>query len=244
MANGMTFNDVTSQSLGLEYCVPRIPLLPDRRPSVVDIIGRDGTVDFQNDSYAPRQIPVDCLIESTSETNLAASLAKVAAWLSGSGYLVFDHDTTKRWSAKVYQMVEQERYPNVSRFTVLFDAQPYAEDVDETIGTIGTEQDYGSDVIFYPVIEVTLTGAASSVQVSLTSTGEYVLVENDALAENDVLAFDMEKGLVTLNDSSCMSDVNISSLFFGVPPGLQTITVTTDGTYTATIAYRKRYLYA
>jgi hypothetical protein len=31
---------------------------------------------------------------------------------------------------------------------------------------------------------------------------------------------------------------------FGIPPGTQTISITTTGTYTSSISYRKRYLYA
>jgi phage-related protein len=186
---------------------------------------------------------VDCLVKATSEAELQGYLRAIAVWLSGSGYLVFDGDTAKRWQAKVYQGIDPDFIPLARRFTVIFECQPYAEDVDATTGTIGTAQDYGSDVGFYPVITINMTGSASSLQVSLLSTGEYVLFQ-DSLVNGNVIVFDMSAGKVTKGGVNAMSKVNIASLFFGVPPGTQIITVTCTGTYSASITYRKRYLYA
>lgn len=243
MANGMTFNGVASSTLSLEHCVPRISILPERIGSAITIQGRDGSFDFNNDSYAPRIVPVDCLLKASTEAELTNRIAAISVWLSGSGYLVFDSDTTKRWYAKVYSDGGRNFIPLATLFTVNFEAQPYAEDVTETTGAIGSAINYGSAIEFYPTIEITMTSAATSVRVTLTSTAEYVLV-TDSIENADVISFNMATGLVTNNSVSCMDKVSIASLFFGVPTGTQTISVTTDGTYTAAIKYRKRYLYA
>ena len=241
---GMTFKSVASSTLYFDHCSPRIPLLPETNAVTTPITGRDGVYDFDRDSRATRPIPVDCLIKASTEAELITRLAAAAVWLSGSGWLVFDHDATKRWWAKVYQGVDQDRVPKAARFTVLFECYPYAEDVNATTGTIGTAQDYGSAVEFYPVITVTKSGStATSLQVGIASTGKYVLV-TDSIAAGDVLVFNMETGKVTKNGTACMSKVSLDSLFFSVPTGTQTISVTTTSTYTAAISYRKRYLYA
>jgi phage-related protein len=242
----MTFNGTASNTLHLEHCVPLVPLLSERTSSRIQIPGRDGFVDFNNDSLMPRLIPVDCLTdEASSEAELAKWMEGIAVWLSGSGNLIFDTDTGMQWKeAKIYQMVEMEHHPRRRRFTVTFECQPYAEAVTKTTGAaVGTATDYGSDVEFYPEITVNITGATESVQVSLLSTGEFVQVV-DSLVDSDVIVFNMATGKVTKNGASCMDKVSLTSLFFGVPPGEQTITVTADSTYTATMDYYKRYKYA
>lgn len=239
----MTFNGVLSSSLNVTRCVPLIPLLPERTPNTMEIQGRDGYLDFGNDSYKARQIPVDVIVEATSESALVTRLAAVSKWLSGEGYLIFDYDSTKRWYGKVYSLIEMERYPLWVRFTVTFECQPWAEDVTATTDTsLGGVEDYGSDVIFFPTITVTLTADSDSVQVALTSTGEYVLLEEEGMVSTDVIVFDMATGKATLNGT--YHAVNILSKWFGIPTGSQTITITTDGTKTVSMSYRKRYFYA
>lgn len=240
---GFTFKDIHSSTFGLVGS-PRIPLLPERRPSTVEIPGRDGTFDFNQDSYAPRIVAVDCLVKAASREELTASLEGAAHWLSGSGYLIFGRTPARRWKAKVYMGIDPVRVPVAAQFTIAFECQPYAEDVDEITGTIGTTQDYGSPEVFYPVITVTKTGTtASSLQVALASTGEVVMIK-DSLPSGTVIVFDMAAGKVTKNGVPCMDKVDINSRFFGIPSGEQTVSVTTASTYTACMTYRRRFLYA
>ncbi len=239
----MMFNGISSSDLHFDFASPRIPLLPFKRPTIVSVAGRHGTVDFDNDSYEPRIIQVDCLIHADTQDELNGYMTVAAKWLSGSGYLIFDHDTSKRWWGKVYDVVDLDyRIPLYHYFTVTFDCRPFAEDVTETTEVeVGAEVDYGSDVTFYPKINITLTADASFVQVSLLSTGEYVRIE-DTLSNGDVVVFDMSTGKATVNGT--YHPVTIQSLFFGVPPGPQTITVSATSTFTAFMNYRKRYYYA
>jgi predicted phage tail component-like protein len=228
----------------LERCTPLIPLLPERSASRIVIPGRDGSVDFNRDSYLPRIIPVDCLLSASSEATIRSYLNDIAIWLTGRGKLIFDLDSAKQWYAKVYSGIEISHYPLARQFNVMFECQPYAEDVTETTdATVDTEQDYGSDIIFYPVITVNITANTATLLVTLLSTGEYILI-TDSFVNGDEVIINMSTGKVTKNAAGCMDKVNILSTFFGVPPGDQTITVTADSTYTAVMAYRKRYLYA
>lgn len=242
MSMGMSFNGAHSSTFNLS-CSPRIPLLPEKRKATIEIPGLDGTYDFNNDSYAPRIIPVDCMIKAADRAALRLLLAQIAVWLSGSGWLIFDHDTGKQWDAKVYSGIDLSKAPLAAQFTISYEAQPYAEDVNATVGTIGTVQDYGSLVPFFPVITVVMTGSAASVQVTHLASGKFIKI-TDSLVNGNVLVFDMSTGKVTKNGVSCMTKLSIDSLKFCVPPGSQTITVATNGTCTASISYRKRYLYA
>lgn len=237
--SGMTINGVHSSEVGLARCVPLFPLVPERRTATIEIPGRDGNFDLQTDSYAPFELAVDCLIKN--EANLETTLRQVALWLNSGNTVIFD-DKPIMWRVKLNRQIELNRYPKAAHFLVYFECQPFAEDVDETVWAVDTETDYGSDVEFDPAITVTLKSSATYAQVSLLSTGRYVRV-TDTLAADDVLVFDMSIGKVTKNGASCMDKVDLTSLFFSVPPGNQEITVTTDGTYTASMAYRKRYLY-
>lgn len=237
----MTINGVSSTTVHLVHCVPTAPLLPTRERLSVKIVGRDGAVDFARNSYANRLIPVEMLVTATSESTLETYLDDVADWLSGEGYIVFDQDLTKRWNGKIYDSVVTERKPSIAKFTATFECDPWPEDVDEVTDDVDTEIDYGSDVTFYPQITVTLSGDSTFVQVALTSTGAYVRID-DTLVDGDVIVFDMATCKATVNGSN--APVSISSLFFGVPTGNQTITVTADDTYTASMAYRRRYKYA
>ena len=240
---GFTFNGVHSSTYGLTGS-PSIPLLPERRRSTIEIPGRDGTFDFQNDSYAPRIIMVQCLAKAATASELRTALAGAAVWLSGSGYLVFDHAPTRRWQAKVYAGIDLLRAPIAGQFTIAFEAQPYAEDTDAVTDTIGTAKDYGSQVLFYPVITITKGATtALAMQLTLASTSETILIA-DSIPEGTVIVIDMAAGKVTKNGVACMDKVNISSLFFGIPPGTQTINLTTTGAYSASMAYHRRYLYA
>lgn len=237
----MTFNGVSSTTLHLTHAVPLVPLLPMRERVIVKVAGRDGYVDFERDSYANRIIPVEMLVEASDETTLETYLADIADWLSGEGYIVFDKDATKRWYGKLYEPISPSRYPKAAKFVAYFECDPWPEDVSETTEDVDSEIDYGSEVEFYPQINVSLTADSSFVQVSLASTGEYVRVEGTFLNGDDFV-FNMSTGQVTQNDSNIA--VTLSSLFFGVPTGNQTITVTADSTYTADMNYHKRYRYA
>lgn len=241
---GMIFNGVSSSALHIEHASPIIPLLPQKRPTTIELPGRDGVFDFANDSYMPRLIQVDVLIESApSETELATWLSAVADWLSGSGTLIFDRSPTRQWTnAKAYQQIDMEHIPLTRMFSVFFEAEPWPEDTTEiTNATVDEVQDYGSEVVFFPTIKITLGAASNSLQVTLESTGKYVLISGP-FTDGDVIVIDMAKGKVTVNGEA--HKVHINSEFFGVPPGGQKIIVTADGAYTAVMYYRKRYRYA
>jgi len=75
----------------------------------------------------------------------------------------------------------------------------------------------------------------------LSSTGEYVRAD-DTYANLDAVVMDMSTGYVTKNAATHMAKLTMPAQFFSVPSGNQTITITSDGVFSATMDYRKRYL--
>jgi phage-related protein len=241
MTRGFTLNAVHSSAHNI-ICRTRRTIIPDRKLREIEIPGRDGTYDFGNPTYVKTVFTMECSIISSSMANLRTRAHAIAAWVAAVTTLQFDDDPGIVWTGRIANSADLVNTVLLGKFTLVFTAQPYAEDVNPTTGTIGTAQDYGSTVEFYPIITITKSGTtASSLQVSLISTGEYVLV-TDSIPSGTVLVFDMSTGKVTKNGVACMTKISIASLFFGVPPGTQTITVTTTSTYTASISYKKRYL--
>jgi phage-related protein len=241
---GFTFKGVHSSAYGIIAGVSG-QLFPEVRKSTIEIPGRDGVLDFDLNSFGPRKIIISCLAKAQSPNALLETLSSVAVWLTGGGWLTLDQDPTKRWQVKAYAGPDMERSPAAALFTVTFEGQPYAEDIDATSLALPVgAYDYQSPVEFYPVITITKGATtASSLTLALASTGETLTI-NDTLVNTDVISIDMAAGKVTKNGVSIMDKIAIDSLFFGVPPGEQTLTVTTTGAYAVDINYRRRYLYA
>jgi predicted phage tail component-like protein len=241
MTKGFTLNGVHSSTFGI-ICKTVRRLLPARTLRETEIPGRDGTFDFGSPTWKKGGFSFTCSFINASMTDLRTQAHAIAAWAAAATTLIFDDDPGIVWTGRISNAIDLANNIFLGQFTLTFDAQPYGEDVNTTTGTIGTAQDYGSGFEFYPVITVTKSGStATSLQVMLASTGEFVRVV-DSIASGDLLVFDMSTGKVTKNGIACMTKVSIDSLFFGVPPGNQTISVTTTSTYTASISYKKRYL--
>lgn len=237
---GFSLNGVHSDTFGI-LCRTARELLPAREPNEIVIPGRNGSYDFGNPTFGKRTFSMQCHIQAASLVALRTATRNIAKWLADATELVFDDDPGKRWTGRVYAAVGLETAAITGQFTVAFEAQPFAEDTALQTGSIGTAQNYGSQLDIYPTITVTMGGTAASVLLTHLASGRFVRV-TDTMASGNVLVFDMARGLVTRNAVAIMPKVSIDSLFFSVPPGSQTITVTTSAAYTASMVYRRRYL--
>jgi hypothetical protein len=84
----------------------------------------------------------------------------------------------------------------------------------------------------FPVF--TLVGPLTNPTITLASTGEYFTV-NTTLSSSDTLVIDMFAGTVILNGTATRyGNVAVGSTWFGIPPGAQSVSVSsTDSTYVA-----------
>lgn len=240
-----TFNGDNSIDYGI-IGSPSIPLFPAKRRNIIEIPGRDGAYDFGGDSYPPLLIIMNCIFKSDSYAEKAGDLSAAALWLMGKGPLVLGRDETKQWvSATVNNQPDLLHIGKNARFPIVFECNPpWMEDVNEREDEVDAPIDYGSQLPFCPVIAIEKTGdPATALQVTLASTGQYMLLAN-AIVAGDVIVFDMSTGKVTQNGADVRSKLLIGSMPFAVPPGEQTITITTQGPYMATMTYRRKYVYA
>jgi len=113
--------------MAMEYADRSI--LPERRRNDYVIAGRDGTVDFGNDTYGTKPIPVTFTFISKNVIDLQKEARKIASWLSGEGLLWFDDEPDVAYTAKVYETVTAEQIIRTKRVTVVFECQPFAKSI-------------------------------------------------------------------------------------------------------------------
>jgi len=105
-------------------------LTPPKRRNDYQVSGRHGTVDFGDETYGTRQIPVNIYLISRNEKELRKLARDVAFWLSGKGRLLFDDEPQQAYDAVVYEEIDAEQLFRVKRVTVTFECQPFAKTVD------------------------------------------------------------------------------------------------------------------
>jgi phage-related protein len=216
-------------------------LLPPKRNNSVSIDGRDGVWDFGGNSYEQRPLKVTIGFEETSIAAVRAKIRVLAGIFSSAVSIAFsDEPNIAYQNCRIYSAPDLNDYELGMELDLKFDCDPYLLGPSVS-GSVGSDQDYGSPFDIFPVVTVTMTSSATSLMVGLLSSGETVQIV-DSLAADDELVFDMGKGKVTKNGANRMAYVALASRFFSVPKGIQRITVQSDGTFTTTMTYNKRYL--
>ncbi len=238
---GFTLNGIHSDAYGI-LCKSQRELMPGREAKELAVPGRHGTFEYGDPVFGKRTFVLTCTIQASTLPAMRSAARGIAAWLASATELIFDDDPGKRWTGRVYDAVGLDIVSVTGQFEFTFSAQPFAEDTVEQTATInGTAVDYGTQMHFYPVITVTYSAPGTSLLVLHQESGQHIQLAG-TFAAADVVVIDMARGKVTRNGSAIMPAVALDSLFFGVPTGSQTITMTTDGAATATMAYRRRYL--
>jgi len=104
-------------------------LRPSIRRNDYEISGRDGTVDFGEETFDTHPIPINIYLLGTDENNLRELAREVAFWLSGKGSLRFDDEPHREHDAAVYNSIDAEQFFNAKRATVTFECQPFAKSI-------------------------------------------------------------------------------------------------------------------
>jgi len=124
---GFTFNNRHSSEFKVVAQSDDRSLLPEKRRNEYIIPGRDGVLDYNNNTYEKRVITVRLSIVSRSLETLRQSARDTAKWLSGEGLLIFDDEPDKSYQAKVYQPLPLTPLISCGETVVMFDCQPFAE---------------------------------------------------------------------------------------------------------------------
>lgn len=107
------------------------PLLPAKRHTGIKIPGRDGTYNFDDDTYDNIVIPVVIQYVSDDFPDLRIRARSIAVWLSQSSFkpLIFTDEPDKFYSGKVYDAASVEKIVNLApgeSATINFECFPFA----------------------------------------------------------------------------------------------------------------------
>jgi predicted phage tail component-like protein len=124
---GFKFNDKHSRDFSIVAKSDDRSLLPEKRRNEFVIPGRDGALDYGNNTYHKRIITVQIAFATHNFPDLRAVARLAAHWLSGAGLLIFDDEPDKAYRAKVYQPLAIAQLASTGQTTVPFDCNPFAE---------------------------------------------------------------------------------------------------------------------
>jgi len=124
---GFKFNDRHSKEFHVVALSDDRSLLPEKRRNEFVIPGRDGVLDYGNNTYEKRIITVDLAFASYNLPDLRGLARAAAHWLSGTGLLIFDDEPDKAYRAKVYQPLAITQLTTTGETSVPFDCNPFAE---------------------------------------------------------------------------------------------------------------------
>ena len=232
----ITFNSVAYSSFSEIHSIMRIsrPLAPDMVARVAEIAGRDG-VYFFSKNRQPLVLSFRIATLSASASARRTLARQLSAWLDTDqpAALVVSDETDKRYQAILLDSVPFEEVARVGFADVsFFVPSGYAEAV-----SLKTASPNAGTMPAPVTITATLGGSASALQITLGS--EYLRLET-TLVSTDVVIFNTETGLVTLNGADARRYVTYASTFFKLPVGAFSLTVDPVGT-PLVLSFRERW---
>lgn len=141
----MTLDGVSCKELGL-HCKTERPVLPELEESLIEVSGRDGSYDYQNNTYKDRLLTVDFFILRNNFESFRLNIRDVAAWLRRKGRITFSDEPDKYYIGRCYQSppLEQVGAP-AGRFSAVFTCEPFA------YAAAVTEQASGTAAVTVPL---------------------------------------------------------------------------------------------
>ena len=85
------------------------PLRPEHTKNKVEIPGKVGSWDFGGNVAKDFLIEVTVGLNATSTANLWTAVEAVATWANGKGELEFTDNSSKKYLAQVYSLIEIDR---------------------------------------------------------------------------------------------------------------------------------------
>ena len=134
MKYGFSFKGIhTSEFAGLTVKTASRPIKPDMRDAVFTAPFMDGSMStasnnpYGREFYEARQFSVTMFLTAVNLTSLNKKLAKISAWLTGSGELIFDDTPLIVWEARAAGAVDYapERAGKKAVLSVSFEVQPF-----------------------------------------------------------------------------------------------------------------------
>lgn len=124
---GFTFNNKHSSDLGVIFKSQNRTIIPAKRKNQYYVTGKDGYVDYGDETFENRFITVDINLLTNNMADLRVKARDVAYWLSGSGNLIFDDENDKAYVAKVFEAIDLEQLTTTGKSTIVFECEPFAQ---------------------------------------------------------------------------------------------------------------------
>ena len=123
---GFTFrNQHTSEFEGLVIKTVSNPLLASKRVKKISVPGRDGSYVFE-DGFENKQLEFKCIVAKGNIQERRLRLREIAAWLSGTGDLVLDHEPDKTYRiVRAVSDVGLSLDKITDEFNLVFEAEPF-----------------------------------------------------------------------------------------------------------------------
>lgn len=237
----------TNDDLGLILLnTSEIDLIPEIDARVVNIPGRPGVYDFGAElSYRVFRLSL-ALNEIQDLEDLENQISYIAEQLTDQDgrprtvLFYFTTDSTKRYQVRIYNKAEIERDAFNGRFTLtLVAVNPFAEGTTQTVAVPATVSVDGN-IRTAPTFTVTFNNNASTMQITLG--GDYVKVDHD-FVNGDELVINCETQSVMLNGYRYLYKLDWqNSTFFKLNPGSNTITASSTGVASISMAYKPRWI--
>lgn len=123
---GFTFrNQHTSEFQGLVVKTVNNPLLASKRVKRISVPGRDGSYVFE-DGFENKQLEFKCIMAKGNIQERRLRLREIAAWLSGTGDLILDHEPDKTY--KIVRSISDVGLTLdkiTDEFNIVFEAEPF-----------------------------------------------------------------------------------------------------------------------
>lgn len=141
MRSGFTYKNRHSSEFGIVAKTKSRPVLPEMKSFTFESPVIDGVYDFSEANeygrafYNDRFFEVQLQISADSLRELEARVSKIAAWLRGSGELVFDSQPMVKWRARVASELGfvPELKGRATVMTVVFRVEPFGVCVFDTV---------------------------------------------------------------------------------------------------------------
>lgn len=138
---GFTFKNIHSSQFDIIAKSINRNTLPELENKEFIIPGRHGTLDYGGGTYRKRYIEMEIAFIKECDTDLhfMTHIRKIAHWLAGEGYLIFDDEPNKQYLAKIYNAVPLNDYEiydydlpyfEAVRIPITFECQPFAISLD------------------------------------------------------------------------------------------------------------------
>lgn len=127
---GFSFKSVHSSTVGLYLNMPGRTIKPPTRINEYEIVGRDGTIDFGDETYGKMNVTADVAYKVQPAKSLRQASREIAMFLSGTGDLVFDDEPDKHYrGAKIVEAPSIEEVFQADFISLVWEVQPFSQAV-------------------------------------------------------------------------------------------------------------------